>query len=238
MPLNDWTVYRDGGGGPTAIAFTDIVNPIVGSGSVTMTHDPGNQFQSISLSPNTLPTGFTSGRMRTLIRLDDIDGVSGQENHFGILTMQSAADMAQFGTSNQSYAASISIGEGGTPQSIRLWKLNEGLDGSSGNLNVAQVLDSVAPPFTISQGQVVGLEFQWRTDSIVTSQLGGAELIVRVGQQINFSDLQQVIGFIDTLSPYTSTVGESIFAGFKNSFSTDDKRVTFDNTSVFRTTFP
>lgn len=239
MPLNDWTVYKDGGtaggGNPKGIVYTDIITAIAGSGSLVMTHTPSNEFQSINLVPATLPTGVRAGRMRTIIRIDDLDDSSMQENHFGILSMMNVENMSEFDTSNTAYGLSASIGEGFSPQSVRLWKFNEGLDGgSSGSLNTMQILDSVSPPFTFVSGGIITLEFEWRTESEVLSQLGGALLIGRVGEETDFSDLEEVINYVDASSPYTSTVSESIFSCFKNSMSSGDNKVTFDNTTLVR----
>lgn len=238
MPLSDWTIYKDGGtaggGNPQGIVFTDIVTPIDGVGSLTMTHLPSNEFQSINMVPATYPTGVVAGRMRTLIRIDDLDDPSMQENHFGILAMQNTQNMSQFGTSRRAYAFSVSLGEGFSPQSIRLWKLINGLDGGSGSLDINQILSSVEIPFVLTTGSIISLEFEWRTEPEVISQVGGALLIGRVGQAINFSDLEEVINIADTSSPFTSTVSESIFSCFKNSMSSGNNRVTFDRTSLDR----
>ena len=238
MPLSDWTIYSDGGtvggGNPQGIVFTDIVTAINGAGSLTMTHVPTNEFQSINIVPATLPTGVLAGRMRTIIRLDDIDDPTMQENHFGILSMMSTENMSQFGTTNTAYGLSLSIGEGFTPQSVRLWKFNEGLDGGSGVLNLTQVLLSVTPPFTFVPGGLVGLEFEWRAEPAFVASLGGVQLTGRVGQALDFSDLQDVITVTDSSSPYTSTVGESLFSCFKNQMASGDNKVTFDDTTLVR----
>jgi hypothetical protein len=237
MPLNNWTIYKDGGtaggGSPKGIVFTDIITAIDGSGSLVMTHTPSNEFQSINMVPSTLPTGVVAGRMRTIIRIDDLDDPSMQENHFGILSMMSTEDMSEFGTSNTAYGLSASIGEGFTPQSVRLWKFNQGLDGGSGSLDILQILDSVLPTFTYTSGGIIALEFEWRTEPEIVSQLGGSLLIGRVGQALDFSDLQEVINFID-VTPYTSTVGESLFSCFKNAMASGDNKVTFDKTTLVR----
>ena len=238
MPLSDWTIYKDGGtaggGNPQGIVFTDIITPIDGAGSLVMTHTPSNEFQSINMVPATLPTGVVAGRMRTLIRIDDLDDPSMQENHFGILSMMDVENFSEFGTTNRAYGLSVSLGEGFTPQSIRLWKFTSGLDGGSGSLNLAQVITSVAPPFTFVTGSIVALEFEWRTEQAVIDQMGGALLIGRVAEGTNFNSLQTVITEVDTSSPFTTTVSESIFACFKNSMSSGDNKVTFDRTALDR----
>ena len=236
MALSDWTSYTDGGtiggGSPQGSVFTDIVTPIDGTGSVALTHAPSNEFQSINLVPATLPKGFEAGRMRTLIRIDDLDDPSMQENHFGILFMQSQENMADFDGGGQSYGLSLSVGEGFSPQSFRLWKFTGGLNGGSGTLDTMQILDSVALPFTLTSGIVVGIEVEWRTEPEVISEIGGALIICRAGEETDFSDLQDLITFTDTTSPYTTTVAEGIFAGFKNQMASGNNRVTFDLTTL------
>jgi hypothetical protein len=239
MALSDWTVFKDGGvsiSNPLGIVFTDLINPIVGAGSVILTHDPTTEFQSINLIPSTLPKGFPAGRIQTLIRFDDIDGTSAQENHAGLLCMQNNNNMAKFsvfGGTGKAYGLSVSVGEGGSPQSVNLWKFTGGIDGSSGSLPGGQLLSSVALPFVFAIGEVIALELLWRAEPEIITQVGGVLLKGRIGQTLDFSDLQEVINFVDSTSPYTSTVAEGIWAGFKNE-PAGDNRVSFDKTSLVR----
>ena len=244
MSLGDWTKYRDGGSlssDPRGLIYTDILSPMFGTGSAVLTHEPTDEFQSINLVPATSPTGYVAGRMRTLIRLDDFDdsGVPNfEENHAGLLCMQSTENMAQFGNfggTGLSYGVSVTIAEGFSAQSIRLWKFSAGLDGSSGSLPFGDILTSVLPPFVLSQGQTIALELTWKAEPLTLLDLGGVYLRAKIGQTTDFSDLQTVITYIDAASPYTATVAESIWAGFKNVVNTSANRVTFDQTSLFRT---
>jgi hypothetical protein len=236
MGLLDWTIYNDGGGigggNSQAVIYTDIINPISGSGSVALTHLPSDEFQSINLVPSTYPTGFENGKIRTLIRFDDMDDISSQENHAGMLAMQNVENLSEFGTTNTAYGLSVSVGEGFSPQSFRLWKFVEGLDGGSGSLNTGQALDSVALPFTLTTNSVVCMEFEWQASGQIVSELGGVLLIGRLGQSTTFDDLTTLITVVDTTSPFTTTVAESIFAGFKNQAASGTNRVTFDQTSL------
>ena len=244
MSLGDWNSYRDGGSlssDAKGTIFTDVLSPMFGTGSVALSHTATTDFQSINLTPATSPTGFLSGRMQTLIRLDSFDDggtPNTQENHVGLLCLQGGENMAQFGAFGgigQCYGCSFSIGEGFSTQNVRLWKFTAGLDGSTGNLNPGQVLDSVPSPFPLTQSDIVAIEIVWSADPIVITDLGGVLLTVRVGQNSDFSDLQDVINYVDTITPYTVTVAESVWAGFKNAVSGFENRVTFDETSLFRT---
>ena len=241
MSLTDWTIYRDGGtisSNPTAIASITTTNPLVGAGSLRVTESPGTDFQSINLVPATFPTGYLSGRMRTLIRLDNMISVSNPSHvsHAGLLCLQSVENMSKFGAfggTGKSYGASVSIGNGFSSQKINLYKFTSGLDGSSGQLLAA--LTNITPSFTLTTGSVIALELQWRADPIVVTELGGVSLKIRIGQLLDFSDLQEVIAYVDTVSPYTATVSEGLWAGLKSVSGSEAVRFTVDSTLSYRT---
>lgn len=244
MSLNDWNKYFDGGtlsSNPQGTAFTNILTPVDGTGSLSLSHIATTDFQSINLVPATIPVGFLSGRIRTLIRLDSFnDGGSPnlQENHAGILCLQNVENMAQFGSfggTGQAYGASLTIGEGFSTESVRLWKFTDGLEGSGGFLD-GTILDSVVFPFAIAEGDTIAIQLIWRADPLIISDLGGATFSVSIGQASDYSDLQEVITYVDTISPYTSTVAEGLFACFKNNLATFPNKVTFDDTYFYRTT--
>ena len=243
MSLSDWTKYFDGGTffpNPQGLVYTDILTPLIGTGSVTFTHQPSIEFQSINVIPNILPTGYAAGRIRTLLRLDtitDTGGPNSQENHAGILCMQNQENLANFGAFGgvgQAYGMSVTVSEGLTVQKIRLWKFTAGLDGSTGSLNPSQILIEVTCPFVLIQGSTMCIELLWRTEPEVIADLGGAYLSVKVGQLSDFSDLTQVLSYIDVISPYTVTVTESLWVGFKNLTASPVNKITFDQTSIYR----
>ncbi len=243
MSLNDWVTHFDGGtisSNPKGIAYTDILSPIIGTGSVVLTNTtPTTQFQSIVLTPATAPTGFIAGRMRSRIRLDNMITVSNPTHvsHVGLLCMQSVENMAEFGAfggMGECYGMSIAIGNGFSTQAINFHKFTAGIDGSSGSISTT-VLDSAATPFSLSQGSVVSVELSWRAEPLTLTDLGGAYFVVRVGQMADFSDLQDVITYLDASSPYGVSVSEGIWAGLKSGTSAQAPKVTFDQTSIYRT---
>ncbi len=242
MSINDWTTYADGGAlfsNPLSIVYTDILTPIVGTGSLTITQEPDIAFQSVNLVPATIPMGFLAGRIQTLIRVDDVlsNETPFSVSHAGLLCMQSVENMAQFGEfggTGQSYGASIALGNGFSLQEVRLYKFSAGIDGSNGQLPSLDLIDSVELPFSLEQGDIVCFELLWRCDVETIADIGGAYLIVRIGQEDDFSDLTDVILHIDS-DPYTTTVAEGIFAGLKNEFGSGAVMFTFDQTSLYRT---
>jgi len=240
MSINDWNIYVDGGilsSNPRSLVYTDILTPIVGSGSLTITQDLSADFQSIVLVPATAPTGFLTGRLRTLLRLDEMGSPSStlDVSHVGLLCMQNVENMAhfgEFGGTGQCYGASVSIENGFSTQEVHLYKFSAGIDGSTGELLAP--IDSVTLPFLVDQGDVLCLELVWRCDGETITDLGGAYFVVRVGQQADFSDLTDVIIHIDS-SPYTETDAEGVWAGFKSGSGLEAIMVTFDQTSLYRT---
>jgi hypothetical protein len=225
MSLNDWTSYKDGGESSESIlglVYTDIMTPLFGTGSIRLTHSPTDEFQVINLVPATAPTGFRAGRMRSIIRLDDFDDSGNptltHENYAGFLMMQSTENMSLMGT------------WGGTGES---YKFTAGVDGSSGSLPAAQRLAQVNVPFSLVQGSAYGFEVLWRTEQEILDDLGGAYFSIRIGEALDFSDLIEVLTYIDASAPYTVSVAESIWAGFKNTSVLSSNVVTFDNTSLY-----
>jgi hypothetical protein len=240
MSLAQWIIFKDGQTTVDGLVYSDIFTPLEGISSVVFSHTPSITFQSMSLYPSFHPTGFLAGRIQTRIRLDSFDdggSPSLVENHVGLLCMQSVTNIAQFG-GGEAYAFSLSIGEGFSTQSVRLWKFSQGIDGTLGQLNVSEILVSNLPPFTLVQGGIYSIELAWRADPFTVSTIGGALLNGRIGLLADFSDLQTIVEFVDTTLPLTNTVGEGLWAGLRNTNSTIPHRVTCDKTSLYRLTFP
>lgn len=242
MALGDWNVYKDGGvsfSDPKGIVYTNIITPIIGAGSVRLTeHLSTTAFQSINLVPATIPTGYRAGRIQTLISLDDMISVSnaGHISHAGILCMQNIENLAafgEFGGEGRAYGAAISIGNGMSSKRISLFKFTSGIDGSSGVISDS-LLTSSAVPFTVNEGDTIALELEWRTEDEVIADLGGASLIVRVGQETDFSDLEDVIIYVDTDEPFITTLCEGIWAGLKTVTGAEAVIFNFDSTSIYR----
>ena len=151
--------------------------------------------------------------------------------------MQSVEDMAQFGEFGgigQCYGASIALENGLETQEVHLYRFSAGIDGSTGQLSHYDLIDSVDLPFIAEQGNVLCFELTWRCDTETIIDLGGAYFVVRVGRLADFSDLTDVIVHIDS-DPYTSTLAEGVWAGLKSSSGLEAIMVTFDQTSLYRT---
>jgi hypothetical protein len=148
-------------------------------------------------------------------------------------TVENLAEFGEFGGEGQAYGAAISIGNGMSSKRISLFKFSAGIDGSSGGISDF-LLDESALPFLVNEGDVITLELEWRTEEEVLADLGGASLIVRVGQETDFSDLEDVITYVDTDEPFTATLCEGIWAGLKTVTGSEAVVFTFDNTSIYR----
>lgn len=241
MSLTDWNVFKDGGSLSENIqgnVYTEIITPIDGTGSVLFTTTPSNDFQSMNVIPSIISTGYRSGRVRSLLRFKQGSPASSSFlNYAGILCMQSVTDMAKFGVfggTGQGYGMAVIIGNSFTLQEVRLLKFTSGLDGSSGNLTPYS-LSSVPLPFVLSANSVMCIELVWRTDQATLDDVGGGYFSLRVGQQQNFSDLTQVISYVDSISVYTGTVGEGLWVGMKGLSSQTSNLIAFDDTYVYRT---
>lgn len=224
MPIPEWEFNTDA---PSDIFWTlDIATPIDGTGSLLFqyaTSVPGtiNAIPSDSL----YPVGVTSGKLRTLFSVRTLNGSTPSNlSYLGILAMQENRDVTGTGSAESFYALAVSLPEGLGTVTLMLLK-GSGL----GNLEDLTVLDTMIYPDPVTVGSTHALEFQWISDSI---NLNGTFLVARTGTEIDFSDLEPQLLYMDFDTPLTTTVGEGLFAYFKGS-GTNLKQFTYDSTILY-----
>lgn len=229
MSFSDWTVFNNGmngtGGQPSAGVSTTYFggsSALVFSGAGGHGLDDGGLQASASAVPNTLTTGITSGKIRTLIT----PVLSGPANH-GLICMQSSLDM-QAGHGYKGYA--VMLDSVFFDEKVVLVRMNDGISPSLGGAlgSNYSLLGQTANDVWI-QNNVYGLEIEWHVDTA----LGGIHVIGRFGSATDFSDLTTFAECLDTTShAQLTTVGEGPYAAL----STNGLIVAFDNVLLTRMT--
>jgi hypothetical protein len=87
------------------------------------------------------------------------------------------------------------------------------------------ILGTAAIPMVV--GQIFALEFQWE---VLINETNGVDLVVRYGTATDFSNLADIIHYVDTSSPYTTSRGEGIC--WTSIFQT--QTYLLDQTSLYR----
>lgn len=227
MAITDWARYIDIG---NLQLYTERdSSTIIDTGSLAMEHTGTALFTHANLVPNDvivtpLPKGiFPAGRLRTICRVDQHDGIEPQTSYFGICAMQSQENLVLGGSS---YALLVASDEGLANPTLHIHKFTSGL---TDGLPVPSLVSATFPG-TITLGVPFTLELDWVVD---IPNLNGTLLIARTGTATDFSDLTGQLSFVDTLSPLTSSVAEGLCGSFKNNLVSSTKRVLFDNTTLF-----
>ncbi len=188
----------------------ETISPILNTSSLKLTSTAVNArailLPSLTASP-LRPHALVKGAIRTLIKPVAFTG----SNSIGLTCLQSARDVRTSGTA---YNASLRNG------SIVLTK---------GNIHTNTILASSA--FTLTAGVVTALELQW---IVAIDEINGVDLVVKTGTMTDFSDLAEVIHYVDISSPLSITYGESL--NIDDLTSGSSFTVLFDQTQLFRIT--
>lgn len=200
MAFSDWD-FTPLPGSSNWEYYISPLNPIDSTGSLFIAHvtTGSNHVLQANLN-NTFTQGITHGRIRTLVRRDDL---SGGDSRFSLFCMGSATNLTSSGSF---YAVVLSPG---TTSNLILIKSNDGL--SVGLETPDTTFDTTNADFDVDDtfnGGVIALEFEWNADDQVG--LGGTQLIVRLGLMLDFSDLSEVMNEIDSSSPLTSATIEGM----------------------------
>lgn len=237
MALSDWTQTSSGPAGTVSI---DVATPIVGSGSLLYAHAAGSATRAGHTWVLTSPpfsTGFTKGRIRSLIRW--VDGgqiaIDGRDWQAGIICMMSAADVTVDGGGEGCYTWAIGSGHNVATNQMEvcLYKHTDGLAGATATHTTIHEENTLGahPP---SADDFWPVELEWQAD---LAGLGGTRLIGRMGTKnsTDFGTLTDLIDHIDTSSPHLTSVGEGVayFKGHSAGGQTPPFSWAFDQTSVF-----
>lgn len=201
MAYTDWTFYLSANTQAQIVLTGQSGEPDapVGDGWLKWS------FTGVGGSGNAVPQdppyafGLLRGAYRSLLAYGILGGAEGN-NRLGLLCMQNQDDMR---ATNGGTAYGVFLG---TDQHIRLEKLTNGLGNTS--VLLAENLDDLWTYDT-----PVALELAWDATPQTVAILGGVVLSVRIGSALDFSNLADVPGlvnYVDTSSPYTTTVMESL----------------------------
>jgi hypothetical protein len=205
------------------ICAIDGSSPLIGSGSLRLSNVDNKTVPRRVHGYYTSNVGFARGKIRTLVNI----AASSNRTRAGLYCCGSQANLASAG--NVYYAAFESDSSGGNRR-LRLWKATTGFDEDSVTPATALLTAVAHPAFTL--GTTKALELEWHASLTL---LGGTRLIVRVGDETDFSDLDEVADYTDVTSPYTTCVAEGVFL-LKWDTQTDLAEARFDSTRLVQLT--
>jgi hypothetical protein len=185
MALADWEVHA-----ANALVTLDTINTITGTSSLRIAGNSGFAVGYANILPSKAslhPHGFTRGALRALFKPVGL----GSGRQIGLSCMQSDRNITTTGTVFYSAEA--------TGTALVLNKGTSSIQSSRTQLATTS--------YTMVVGTVFALELQW---DLLLDELNGIDLVVRLGTLTDFSDLTQVLHYIDTSSPLQISRGEGI----------------------------
>jgi hypothetical protein len=211
MAFSDWVFEQTGGTPEAALTGT---SPLADSSSLRLSFGTNgtNRGQAAYLVDSAVPLGMSKGKIRTLIR--KISGVDFEEFCAGIFCL---AEATTFGSDSvDAYMAVMDTENEG----VRLLYANI-TEGTSGVLVTVTGLG-------FTNGVTKALEFEWNNDQV---GIGGVHLIVRIGDMTDFSDLTEVINYVDPVNPTVAGYEGICHINDLTTFAAAEWY--FDNTSIF-----
>lgn len=214
----DYIINRENAS-PITLVNIDNATPIVGVGSLsTVVSDTGALTERLTIQNNTYSNGLSTGRIRSVIRIDDL--VTDNIGHVGFVCMQNT--LTAYNTNDAGYAVTLSGGNGLSSPTVNIIKFNNTFTASP------SVVDSASATVTTSSAFV--FQMDWVSDFAL---LGGTLIRGYLGEATtDFNNLVQVVEYTDLSSPILSTVTEGLiqvlFSGVANNFD-----VKWDETSFF-----
>jgi hypothetical protein len=207
MAFSDWDFFENGG----ATESLQTTGALVDSSSLEVILTSSDRWQAQLDSGQS--RGFTVGKIRTLMK---VTAVSSAPNTFvGLFCMTESEDVTAISQDLYMVAANPN----NIAANLKLKKLNNGITDFSGE----STKGSTQVDFTT--GNLISLEMEWQLD---VAEIGGIFITIRTGTATDFSDLSDVITYIDP-SPYTSTFAEGLAIQTVTSTAT----VLFDETTIF-----
>lgn len=220
MPLvTEWT-SDTASSNATLNVIHYTTNPIEGNRSLRIEATTGGSASpyacgAVYLANPPYTPGLVLGRVRTLLRLDDVD-----QDHAGIYCLASQASGIT-GT-----GAAYTFGPNASDE-IVLQKIETG-----GLIGTPTTLFSTGITVTSSSlSDITALELVWKAN---VSIFGGVRFDLYVGELDDFSDLTHVGDFTDSFSPLLTSFAEGVYA--TTSGLLKNMAVMFDLTRVQSTT--
>ena len=211
MAFADWFFEQTA----NATANLTATDPLFGSSSLELSMDSSvsNQGQAGYVMDSAVPLGITRGKVRTLLN-KKVSGFASNLYAAGIFCLAEDTDFGSNAATN-SYMAIVDESSGDV--TLRYTTIS----GPSGGT----VFDTADISFT--NNLTIGLELEWNVDF---TNIGGTQFIVRTGTMTDFSDLSEVINYID---PTVRTINGYEGIVMMQDFATTPGVWYFDQTSVF-----
>ena len=210
MAFSDWVFEQTS----NATANLTASSPLSGSSSLELSLNANatNRGQAGYVIDSGVPLGMSKGKIRTLIQ--KVSGNDVEEFASGIFCLAEATDFGSNG-STEAYVAIMDTEFQGVQ--LRYTSITNSTSG------LLTKVDSLG----FTNGVTKALELEWDNNP---TEIGGIHFIVRVGSMTDFSDLTEVINFVD---PTSRTI-----AGYEGICHINDSSLVspvwyFDDTSIF-----
>lgn len=244
MAFGDWESIEDTLSGGNFNASLDIINPILGTGSLRQGDNPvpgtsGGQGVIATQLNNTFTRGLTRGRIRSIVRWDwpvesngtgFILGGTGP----GIYYMCSTLDIAN--VPGNFYFASLAREDNlaGEVRPIIAKGTNEDLRSLNNSIGPAtdKLITTASNITGVTEGDTIAIQIEWNLD---IAGLGGLRHTMSVGNigDTDFSNLTVVYDLVE-ISPFTVSSVEGIANRHEDNDLATDDAITWDNTGVFQ----
>jgi hypothetical protein len=219
MALTDWEISKSDTGISVGL---ETISPIRGTKSLRISQ--GSITDSVGISTVTLRSnvdedlrGFTTGRVRTLLKPIQINDTTSTRSLLGVCGMMNQANVWK--TGGACYVA------GRWQYTMPSWVIGKIANGVSGvgSIEILASGNSVNLP---NIGEAAAIEFEWIYN---LDELGGVRLILRAGTNVDFSDIKNIYSVVDSVNPLSTSVGEGIFVSDLETTG-NEIEVLYDNT--------
>lgn len=212
MAFADWTFVQTTGTPEAALTGT---SPLADSSSLRLSFGTNgtNRGQAAYVVDSGVPLGMSKGVIRTLIQ--KVSGVDFEEFNAGIFFL---AEDTDFGSSSSTNAYMVGFDTEFEGIQLRYQDIQDGIGGELAS----------APSLGFTNGVTKALEVEWNNDQV---GIGGVHIIVRVGDMTDFSDLSEVLSYVDPSNPTTN--------GYEGIYHVNDLTTFtaaewyFDNTTIY-----
>jgi hypothetical protein len=212
MSLADWTIYKSD---PFVTVRINTTNPIGGGGSLVLADNGITNPQAVLVRTSSREKGYLAGTLRTLIRIDDLDGAG-----VGMVFMMNKESIAKI--SGEFYGVFLGETQNVGVSELVLARFTEGMQNSPDMYIFSEEIEPVG---------VLALEVGWESSF---GTLGGTRIIIRRSNPLtdanSFASLLTVYDDIDTSDALLVTKAEGFayhnaFDG-TNKFILDNSRMT------------
>lgn len=213
MALSEWQVFKSD---LMSKATIDTRSPIAGGGSLILSDNGATNPQIVLLRSVLAERGFLSAKMRSIFRIDNIDGAG-----VGFVFMLDQLDIT--GTSGNFYGLFVGQALTDGVNKLMLAKYLDGMKSAYTTLIYSENYNPVG---------VFALEVEWASD---LGTLSGTRITIRRSSpsidNVDFNNMITVYSTIDTTNPLLVSQGEGI--AYHNVFDGTNK-FTLDKSSMIK----